>query len=149
MSWSTVGPSLLLRSFSCSLLLAALGCSYDWAVRADGGPIVDAGGAAADGGDADAAFRDGSCESILREVDEARTASRVCALGAGECGGTVVDSCGCPVFVAVRGSASAARFEAAAREAEDSACALGCSACSTMPTSGTCLLQSGEALCWP
>jgi hypothetical protein len=136
-------------------ILALAGCSYDWEVGAGAGDAAALDAAALDtavpdGGVVDAAgSTDTGCEALEARVDADRKAARACQIGAGQCSMTVKDPCGCDVFVAVGSSAAAQSFASSSSALTHSSCALQCSACPSLPTSGTCLDMMGADLCWP
>ncbi|MCK6550218.1 hypothetical protein L6R52_30565 [Myxococcota bacterium] len=140
-------------------VLALAACDYDWTIADEDAtwPVgQDAGAADATwpvGQDAsadDVGDASVDCAALVTRVEAERTAARRCALASGQCGASVTDACGCPVFVADPTSAASITFAASAAELARAGCADSCGACPTQPTTGTCLQQgSAGTLCWP
>ena len=107
--------------------LVAAGCVYDWDLGAPVAAAVVAGveaGVEAGSGDAGT-----DCDALVQKVQAARVAAKACTLGAaGQCGGSIVDECGCTSFVKDPQSPEASAFSAAVEEIEASHCPPSCPA---------------------
>jgi len=138
-----IGPLAALVALAS--LVAGAGCVYDWdlGTTADTDPgDVDAGGVDA-GSDAGGDAASG-CDALVQKVQAARVAAKSCTLGAaGQCGGSIVDECGCTSFVKDPQSSEASAFAAAVAELASSNCPASCPASCMLGMTGTCLLSAG------
>ncbi|UQA54833.1 hypothetical protein [Polyangium aurulentum] len=133
-----IGPFAALATLALALLVAA-GCVYDWDLGAPVAAEVDAGG-----GDAGSSDAGPGCDALVQKVQAARVAAKTCTLGAaGQCGGSIVDECGCTSFVKDPESPEASAFSAAVEEIEASNCPASCPASCMLGMTGTCLLSAG------
>lgn len=127
----------------------AVGCGYDWALRAyDAAAPADSSVAdvATDAAALDANVTEGgpSCGELAAKQSIALDRARSCTLASGHCLAKETDGCGCGHFVAVAGGPAANEFRAAAAAFRDAGCLASCdpTPCPALPAAGVCLSQA-------